>query len=92
MPVLWPFYAKGDRWKHTDGLFTLISGNGLYQHNHMEHRRLPSEFQLPIPYHGTICALQLSKQKLGNLNRYCKVPKSIQRLLPPGRNFDRLFE
>jgi hypothetical protein len=78
--------------KHTDGLFTLISGSGLYQHNHMERRRLPSEFQLTIPYHGTICALQLSKQKLGNLQQILQSAKIDLGLLSPDRNFDRLFE
>lgn len=78
--------------KHADGLFTLISGAGFYQHNHMEQRSLPSEFQLPTPYQGTICALQLSKQKLGNLQLILQNAKKGLGLMATDRNFDRLFE
>jgi hypothetical protein len=78
--------------RHTDGLFTLISGEGFYQHNHMEHRRFPSELQLVTPYQGTICALQVSKQKLGNLQQILQNAKIGLGLLSSDRNFDRLFD
>ena len=78
--------------KHADGLFTLISGNGFYQHNHLERRTLPSELNLAQPYPGTICALQLSKQKLGNLQKILQDAKKGIGLIQPDRRFDNLFE
>ena len=78
--------------RHTDGLFTLISGGGFYQHNYMERRSVPSEFQLPTPYQGTICALQVSKQKLGNLQQILQNTKMDLGLLSTDRSFDQLFD
>jgi hypothetical protein len=78
--------------RHADGLFTLISGNGFHQHNHHERRRFPTEFNLLHRYAGTICALQLSQQKLGNLQQILQSAKQGIGLLQPDRRFDPLFE
>lgn len=78
--------------RHADGLFTLISGNGFYQHNHHERRTLPAELHLSQTYPGTICALQLSQQRLGNLQRILQDAKKGIGLLQPDRRFDDLFE
>jgi hypothetical protein len=47
--------------RHADGIFTLISGDGFYQHNHHEKRSLPSELTLPQVCPGTLCALQMQQ-------------------------------
>lgn len=78
--------------RHADGLFTLISGSGFYQHNHFERRRFPAELTLPHPYLGTVCALQLSKQKLGNLQLVLQSAKQGIGLLQPDHRFDDLFQ
>lgn len=78
--------------RHADGLFTLISGNGFFQHNHYERRTLPSELELGRPYTGTLCAIQLSKQRLGNLQGILQDAKKSIGLLPSNRRFDALFE
>ena len=78
--------------RQADGLFTLVSGDGFYQHNHLERRTLPFEIQMPNHYQGTICALQLSQQKLGNLQEILQNAKKELGLLPSDRNFDRLFQ
>ena len=59
--------------RHADGLFTLISGDGFYQHIHLEKRSLPFEIQMRASFNGTLCALQLSKQKLGNLQEILQI-------------------
>jgi hypothetical protein len=77
--------------RHADGLFTLISGTGFYQHNHLEKRRLPTELNLIEAYPGTLCALQLSKQRLGNIQQILQSAKNELGLLQPNRRFDDLF-
>lgn len=78
--------------RHADGLFTLISGNGFYQHNHHERRTLPSELNLGQSFPGTVCSLQLSKQKLGNLQQILQAAKKGIGLIQPDRRFDDLFK
>lgn len=78
--------------RHADGLFTLVSGNGFYQHNHLEKRSLPTELNLLESYSGTICALQLSQQKLGNLQQVLQNAKKGIGLLQPPHRFDDLFQ
>lgn len=78
--------------RHADGLFTLISGTGLYQHNHQERRRFPTEINLLENYQGTICAMQLSKQKLGNLQQILQDAKKGIGLLQPDQRFNQLFQ
>ena len=78
--------------RHADGMFTLISGTGFYQHNHVEPRRLPTELNLLETYAGTVCSLQLSKQKLGNLQEILQNSKKGLGLLQPDHRFDDLFQ
>lgn len=78
--------------RHSDGLFTLVSGTGFYQHNHHEKRSLPSELILPHPFGGTLCALQVSQQKLGNLQQILQDSKKGIGLIRTDHRFDRLFE
>jgi anti-sigma regulatory factor (Ser/Thr protein kinase) len=78
--------------RNADGLFTLISGNGFFQHNHLEKRRLPTELTMLESYSGTICAIQLSKQKLGNLQQILQTSKNEIGLLRPDQRFDDLFQ
>ncbi|MBC7924656.1 MAG: ATP-binding protein [Bryobacteraceae bacterium] len=78
--------------RHADGLFTLISGDGFYQHNHHEKRSLPSELTLPQTCPGTLCALQISKQKLGNLQQILQDAKKGIGLIQPEHRFDNLFK
>lgn len=78
--------------KHADGIFTLLSGTGFYQHNHVEPRRLPTELNLLETYAGTVCSLQLSKQKLGNLQEILQNSKKGLGLLQPDHRFDDLFQ
>jgi signal transduction histidine kinase len=77
--------------RHADGMFTLLSGTGFYQHNHLEPRRLPTELSLLEPYAGTVCALQLPKQRLGNLQEILHTSKQGLGLLQPDHRFDDLF-
>ena len=78
--------------RHADGLFTLVSGNGFYQHNHLEKRSFPTEINLLESYSGTICALQLSQQKLGNLQQVLQNAKQGIGLLQRPHRFDELFQ
>lgn len=78
--------------KHADGMFTLLSGTGFYQHNHLERRRLPTELNLLEPYAGTVCSLQLPQQKLGNLQEILQSSKKGLGLLQPDHRFDDLFQ
>lgn len=78
--------------RHADGLFTLISGNGFYQHNHHEKRSLPSELTLTHISPGTLCSLQISKQKLGNLQQILQDAKKGIGLIHPEHRFDDLFK
>lgn len=78
--------------RHADGLFTVISGDGFYQHNHHENRTLPSELTLTRYCPGTVCALQISKQKLGNLQQILQDAKKGIGLLNPEHRFDDLFQ
>lgn len=78
--------------RHADGIFTLISGDGFYQHNHHEKRSLPSELTLPYACRGTLCSLQISKQKLGNLQQILQDAKKGIGLIQPDHRFDNLFQ
>jgi len=78
--------------KHADGMFTLLSGTGFYQHNHLERRRLPTELNLLEPYAGTVCSLQLPQQKLGNLQEILQSSQKGLGLLQPDHRFDDLFQ
>ncbi len=78
--------------RHADGIFTLISGNGLYQHNHHEKRSLPTELTLSHVCPGTLCALQISKQRLGNLQQILQDAKKGIGLIQPDHRFDDLFK
>ncbi len=77
--------------RHADGMFTLLSGTGFFQHNHLEPRRLPTELNLLETYAGTVCSLQLPQQKLGNLQKILQNSKKGLGLLQPDRRFDDLF-
>ncbi len=78
--------------KHAAGMFTLLSGTGFYQHNHLERRRLPTELNLLETYAGTVCSLQLPKQRLGNLQEILQSSKKGLGLLQPDHRFDDLFQ
>lgn len=75
-----------------DGCFTLASGAGLYQWNHRDHREYPTETLLPAKFPGTLCAIQVSQQKLLNHFELLHAAKQNLHLLGQSGGFDDLFE
>lgn len=75
-----------------DGCFTLVSGAGMYQWNHRDHREYPTETLLPAKFPGTLCATQVSQQKLLNHFELLHAAKQNLHLLGQSGGFDDLFE
>ena len=76
----------------TDGIFTLASHAGFHQFNHIERNAYPVELTLPVPFPGTLCALQVSKTKLTNNQILLRRAKERLHLLDKTHPFDNLFE
>ncbi len=78
--------------RDTEGIFTLASHFGFHQSNHFEQYECPTELRLPIPFPGTLCALQVSKLKLINNQLLLRNAKQRLRLLDKTHPFNNLFE
>lgn len=74
-----------------DGVFTLASGDGFFQANTALNRPWPNEVRLLAPFHGTLCSLLLTKQKLGNHQLLLLQAKRRMGLLQESSPFDNLF-
>jgi len=74
-----------------DGVFTLASGTGFYQENHLQKRPYPIEITMLHPFQGTVCSLVLPKEKLGNLQEILLNAKKRLGLLRGDTPFDNLF-
>jgi hypothetical protein len=74
-----------------EGTFTLVSGDGFFQHNFFDQRSLPSELTIPAPFQGTICSVEVRKQKLGNVQVLLQNAKRELGLLDSSSRFDNLF-
>lgn len=76
----------------TNGIFTLASHAGFYQSNHCSAHNSSVELTLPQPFPGTLCALQVAKDKLINNVQLLQNAKERLRLLDKTHPFDNLFE
>lgn len=75
-----------------EGCFSLASGVGFYQTNYRARHEFPSETLLPARFPGTVCAMQVSRNKLNNHFQLLYSAKQNLHLVGDSSAFEDLFE
>ena len=78
--------------RDANGIFTLASHAGFFQSNHCVPHVASVELALPQPFPGTLCVLQVARDKLTDNSQLLLKAKERLRLLDKARPFDTLFE
>lgn len=78
--------------RETDGIFTLASHGGFHQTNHQAGHPFPSEYRLPHAFPGTLCTIQVFRNKIVNQQAMLFSAKQRLGLLEKRGDFDNLFE
>ena len=76
----------------TDGIFTLASHTAFHQTNHQARHPFPSEYRLLNAFPGTLCTIQIFRNKLVNEQAMLYAAKQRLGLIDQRGAFDNLFE
>ncbi len=76
----------------TDGIFTLASHTAFHQTNHQARHPFPAEYRLPNAFPGTLCTIQVFRNKLVNEQAMLYSAKQRLGLIDQRGTFDNLFE